>query len=244
MNLSDKRRAIRPLLSDRPEDAVADYYAFHHPDEKTGLTLYPNEATRPTGFLTFSRTGMDLFRLLVTLRLPIADLAASAAAIHQAIEPDTAVILFGPASYGPLLHALFDVQTEEAFRLYALSPQRFEPIINVLVMQTDGPNGLPRFIVRSQSTGEVVAAAGLNWQSPRYAEISVTTDQAHRRQGLGQSVAAAMVEYVLRNGRTPLYLVNEQNTPSIHLAEQAGFRDTGFSKLLLQASLKLPLSKQ
>lgn len=238
MNLSDKRRAIRPLLSDRPEDAVDDYYAFHHPDEKTGLSLFPDGAERPSGFLTFSRTGMDLFRSLVTLRLPIADLEASAAAIHQMMEPETAVILFSPAQYGPLLHALFDVQTEETLRLYALSPRRFEPIINVLVVQTTGPNGLPRFIVRSQSNGEVVAAAGLNWLSPRYAEISVNTDLSHRRQGLGQSVVAAMVEYVLGNGRIPLYLVAEQNTPSVQLAEQTGFRDTGFSKLLLQASLK------
>lgn len=238
MNLSDLRRNIRPLLSDRPEDAVADYYAFHHSDERTGLVVFPADAERPTGYLAFSRTGMDLFRPLVTLRLPIADLEASAAAIQGAMMPETAVILFSPAQYGPLLHALFDVQSEETLRLYALSPRRFEPIINVLVMETTGPNGLPRFIVRSQTSGEVIAAAGLNWLSPRYAEISVNTDLSHRRQGLGQSVVAAMVEYVVRNGRIPLYLVSEQNTPSIRLAESTGFRDTGFNKLLLQASLR------
>ena len=242
MDLSDLRRAIRPLLSDRPEDAVADYYAFHHPDERTGLVAYPAHAERPTGYLAFSRTGMDLFRPLVTLRLPIADLEASAAAIRGAIMPETAVILFSPAQYGPLLHALFDVQTEETLRLYALSPRRFEPIINVLVVETTGPNGLPRFIVRSQADGEVIAAAGLNWQSPRYAEISVNTDLSHRRQGLGQSVVAAMAEYVLANGRIPLYLVSEQNTASIRLAESAGFRDTGHNKLLLQASLRSAIS--
>ena len=242
MDLSDLRRAIRPLLSDRPGDAVADYYAFHHPDERTGLVVYPPDAERPTGYLAFSRTGMDLFRPLVTLRLPIADLEASAAAIRGAIMPETAVILFSPAQYGPLLHALFDVQTEETLRLYALSPRRFEPIINVLVVETTGPNGLPRFIVRSQADGEVIAAAGLNWQSPRYAEISVNTDLSHRRQGLGQSVVAAMAEYVLANGRIPLYLVSEQNTASIRLAESAGFRDTGHNKLLLQASLRSAIS--
>jgi len=242
MNLSDTRRAIRPLLGDGPEDAVADYYAFHHPDDKTGLTIYPQNAERPTGYLAFSRTGMDLFRPLVTLRLPITDLEASAAAIQGALMPETAVILFSPSEYSPLLHALFHVHTEETLRLYALSPRRFEPIINVLVVQATGPNGLPRFIVRSQSGGEVVAAAGLNWQSPRYAEISVNTDLSHRRQGLGQSVVAAMVEYVLGNGRIPLYLVAEQNTASIRLAESTGFRDTGHTKLLLQASLRTAIS--
>lgn len=242
MDLSDLRRAIRPLLGDRPEDAVADYYAFHHPDDKTGLVIYPKDAKRPTGYLAFSRTGMDLFRPLVTLRLPIDDLEASAEAIQAAMAPETAVILFSPAEYGPLLHALFDVQTEETLRLYALSSRRFEPIINVLVVETTGPNGLPRFIVRSQSIGEVAAAAGLNWQSPRFAEISVNTDLSHRRQGLGQSVVAAMAEYVLANGRTPLYLVAEQNTASIRLAENTGFRDTGYTKLLLQATLRTAVS--
>ncbi len=240
MLLSDIRRTIRPLLSDRAEDAVADYYAFYHPDDKTNLVVYPENAERPTGYLAFSRTGMDLFRPLVTLRLPIGDLAASADAIYKAMAPGTAVILFSPEKYGPLLHALFDVQTEETLRMFALQPRRFEPIINVLVTQSTGPNGLPRFIVRSQETGEVVAAAGLNWQSPRYAEISVNTDLSHRRQGLGQSVVAAMAEYVLGNGRIPLYLVAAQNSASIQLAESVGFRDTGTANLLLQAVLKPP----
>ena len=240
MLLSDIRRTIRPLLSDRAEDAVADYYAFYHPDDKTNLVVYPENAERPTGYLAFSRTGMDLFRPLVTLRLPIGDLTASADAIYSAMAPGTAVILFVPEKYGPLLHALFDVQTEETLRMFALQPRRFEPIINVLVAQSTGPNGLPRFIVRSQETGEVVAAAGLNWQSPRYAEISVNTDLSHRRQGLGQSVVAAMAEYVLGNGRIPLYLVAAQNNASSQLAESVGFRDTGTANLLLQAVLKPP----
>lgn len=240
MILSNLRRAIRPLLGDRAEDAVADYYAFYHPDDKTNLVVYPENAERPTGYLAFSRTGMDLFRPLVTLRLPIGDLVASADVIYSAMAPGTAVILFSPEKYGPLLHALFDVQTEETLRMFALQPRRFEPIINVLVAQSTGPNGLPRFIVRSQETGEVVAAAGLNWQSPRYAEISVNTDLSHRRQGLGQSVVAAMAEYVLGNGRIPLYLVAAQNSSSIQLAESVGFRDTGTASLLLQAVLKPP----
>ena len=96
MLLSDLRRAIRPLLSERAEDAVADYYAFYHPDDKTNLVVYPENAERPTGYLAFARTGMDLFRPLVTLRLPIGDLAASADAIYSAMAPGTAVILFSP----------------------------------------------------------------------------------------------------------------------------------------------------
>jgi RimJ/RimL family protein N-acetyltransferase len=238
MDLSEYRRAIAPLLTDGPEDAIADYYAFHHATAKTNLFVSPPGAARAIGYLAFSRTGMDLFRPLVTLRLPLPDLETSADILYAAMPPETAVILLAPVRYAPLLHALFDVQAEESLRLYALPPRRFEPIINVLVAETTGPNGLPRFVVRSQTGGEVVAAAGINWQSPRYAEITVSTEQSYRRQGLGQSVLAAIVQYVLDNGRVPLYLVNVQNTASIQLAQTAGFRDTGADKILLQGSLK------
>jgi RimJ/RimL family protein N-acetyltransferase len=238
MSLAEQRRAIRPLLNDSPADAVADYYAFYHPDAKTGLVAYPDGAARATGYLALSRTGVDLFRPFVTLRLPIHDLGMSADVIYQALPPGTAVILFAPAHYAPLLHALFEVQGEEILSLYTLSPGHFEPIINVLVTQTDGANGLPRFIIRASNSGDVVAAAGLNWQSPRYAELSVNTDLNHRRQGLGQSVLAAMVQYVLGNGRSPIYLVAENNQASIQLAESVGFRDSGGRNLLLQGSLR------
>jgi RimJ/RimL family protein N-acetyltransferase len=238
MSLVEQRRAIRSLLGDGAADAVADYYAFHHPDERTGLIPYPEGADRATAYLALSRTGIDLFRPFVTLRLPIADLDSSAEVIYHVLPPGTAVILFAPFHYGPLLRALFEVQNEETLHLYTLAPARFEPIINVLVTQTTGPNGLPRFIARASTGGEVIAAAGLNWQSPRYAELSVNTDLNHRRQGLGQSVVAAMVQQVLANGRSPIYLVGENNQPSRQLAESVGFRDSGSRKLLLQGSLR------
>lgn len=238
MGLAEQRRAIRPLVGDGPADAVADYYAFHHPDAKTGLVAYPDGAAHAMGYLALSRTGVDLFRPFVTLRLPIGDLEMSADVIYHALPVGTAVILFAPAPYAPLLYALFEIQSEERLRLYTLSPRHFEPIINVLVAQTEGPNGLPRFVIRSQNDGSIAAAAGLNWQSPRYAELSVNTDLNHRRQGLGQSVVAAMAQHVLANGRSPIYLVAENNQPSIHLAENVGFRDSGADKLLLHGSLR------
>jgi GNAT superfamily N-acetyltransferase len=238
VTLTERRRAIRPLLGDDPADAVADYYAFHHPDEKTGLVLYPDGAARASGYVALSRTGMDLFRPFVTLRLPIDNLEQSAAVIYQALPPETAVILFAPAHYAPLLYALFAVQSAEILNLYTLPSGRLEPIINVLVTQSTGPNGLPRFIIRNQGDGAVAASAGLNWQSPRYAELSVNTDLAYRRQGLGQSVVSAMAQQVLDNGRSPLYLVSEANQASIQLAENVGFRDSGIRKVLLQGNLK------
>lgn len=238
IEMSQRRRAIQHLLSDSPADATAVYYAFHHPEGKSSVLPYPAEAERAEGFVTFSRTGLDLFRPLLTMRLPIADLETSAEVIYNAVQPETAVIIQAPADYLPLLQALFEVQTIEKLHLYTLDRNRFEPVINVLVTQNTGPNGLPRFVVRSQQDGQVVASAGINWQSPAYASLSVNTDAAHRRQGLGVSVLSAIVGYVVENGRSPLYEVAAQNTASQTLAQQTSFRNTGADKVLLQAILK------
>jgi RimJ/RimL family protein N-acetyltransferase len=238
MDLIQRRRAIQHLLSDEPADAAASYYAFHHPEGKSSVLPYPAETERAEGFVTFSRTGLDLFRPLVTMRLPIADLETSAEVIYNAMQPETAVIIQAPADYLPLLQALFDVQTIEQFQLYTLNYSRFEPVISVLVTQTTGPNGLPRFVVRSQQDDRVIASAGINWQSPDYASLSVNTDAAHRRQGLGVSVLSAIVGFVLDNGRSPLYEVAATNTSSQSLARQAHFTNCGADKVLLQATLK------
>lgn len=241
MTLADKRRAIQHLLNVHdPADAVAVYYAFYHPDEKTELVTYPAEAERASGYVALSRTGIDLFRPFVTLRLPITDLTASANTIYQSLQPEAAVILSGPTSYLPLLQALFTIQAEEHLQVYALDQSRFEPIINVLVTETKAPNNLPRFVIRRSGTdsGEIVAAAGLNWQSPYFAEISVNTSTTYRRQGLGRSVVAAVVEKVLSNGRTPLYVVDPDNEASIQLARSVGFVDTGTREVMIQGTLQ------
>lgn len=245
--LQNKRQAIRHLLRERePADAMAAYYALHHPEDKTTLVVPPasGESIRPGGYVALSRTGIDLFRPLVTMRLPTdhdADATEQAAdLLRLALGSGQPVILSFPQRYGPLIHALFDVQSEERLRLYVLDPQRFEPIVNVLVTQSTGPGGLPRFTIRSSQTGEeeVVASASLNWQSPNFAEIAVNTRPQYRRQGWGRSVVAAMSQRLLETGRTPLYAVSEDNSPSIQLAESVGFVDTGVREFMLQAALK------
>lgn len=238
MTVAEARRAIRPLLNfHSPADAAAVYYAFYHPEGRTALTIYP-ENGRPRGYLAQSRTGIDLFRPFVTLRLP-AETAVATALIYEALNPGTAVFLQAPRTYRPLLTALFQVQTETTLRLFALEPRRFEPVVNVLVARSQGPNGLPRFLIRSNAAAdEVVASAHLNWQSPDFAEIAVHTAAGRRRQGWGQSVVAAMVQHLRQNGRTPLYSAAADNDASIQLARSVGFVDTGADKILLQGKLR------
>lgn len=248
--LSAQRRAIRRLLRERdPADAMAAYYAFYHPDDRTTLVLWPPEDNGPSvdeagGYVAFSRTGIDLFRPLVTMRLPTdhrPDAVHDAAElIGRAVAPGQAVILNIPARYRPLIDALFDIQTEESLLLYSLPAHRYEPIVNVLVTRATGPGGLPRFTIRSSQSGEdeVVAAASLNWQSPHFGEIAVSTRAQYRRQGWGRSVVAALSGYLIDSGRTPLYVVSEENHASASLAESVGFTDTGVREYLLQATRK------
>lgn len=248
--LAAQRRAIRRLLGERdPADAMAAYYAFYHPDDRTTLVLAPEGVEagaigHADGYVALSRTGIDLFRPLVTMRLPTdRDPAGAQAAVDligRALAPGQPVILNVPARYRPLIDALFDVQAEETLRLLALAPEQYEPLINVLVARDSGPGGLPRFIIRAAPNGreEVVASASLNWQSPYFAEIAVNTRPQYRRQGWGRSVVAALSGYLLDSGRRPLYVVSESNEASAALAESVGFSDSGVREYLLQATLK------
>jgi ribosomal protein S18 acetylase RimI-like enzyme len=249
MTLAEKRRAIRPLLDERkPADATAVYYAFYHPDEKTQLITRPEDAQRAHGYLCLARTGIDLFRPLVTLRLPYSmdghdlDPAFGANLITGAIPEGMSVILNAPQTYRPLLTALFAIQKEQLLRVFVLDRGRFEPIINVLVTQSRSHDGSPRFVIRqtganqSAALGEIVASAGVNWQSARFAEIYVHTKPDYRRLGYGRSVVSALIQHVLESGRTPLYVANSENDPSIHLAESVGFIDTGIREILIEAT--------
>ena len=249
-DLKAGRRAVRRLLQENdPADAMAAYYAFHHADGKTTLVLSPEDvesdgSARADGYVALSRTGIDLFRPLVTMRLPTdrhpADVEAAAHLLSRAMAPGQPVILSIPVRYRPLIDALFDVQSEERLRLLALDPARYEPIVNVLVRRSEGQGGLPRFSISSSPNGqeEVVAAASLNWQSPRFGEIAVNTRPQFRRQGWGRSVVAALSGYLIDSGRRPLYVVSVENDASASLADSVGFTDTGIEEFLLQAILR------
>lgn len=241
--LAEAREAIRHLLDENdPADGGAIYYAFHHPANKTGLAVYPPDAARraAAGYVAFSRTGRDLFRPFLTMRLPIADMPASAEIVYATVPVETAVIAQVPVAYFPLMQALFAIEHEEHLELLRLDQSRFEPIINVLVTQADSPNGWPRFVIRSSEAGEqeVVASAMINWQSAKFAEVAVNTSPRYQRQGWGQSVLAALAQFLLSNGRVPLYAVNPRNEASRQLARSVGFVPTGAESVIFQGTLR------
>lgn len=242
MNLALKREAIRGLLDERsPADAAAAYYAFYHPDQRTELFTIPD---RPPlrGYLAISQTGIDLFRPLITLRLPEDDLAAATGLFYQALAPGAHILLSGPARYAPFLRAHMQIELEQRLQIHILDPARFQPVVNVLVTRSISQNGLPRFTIAHSPDGgkdkKIVASAGLNWQSPHFAEIAVHTRPRYRRRGWGRSVVSALAQHLLNEGRMPLYIVAEENEASRQIAQQLGFMNTGERELFLQGVVK------
>lgn len=243
MTLEQKRQAIRHLLDENnPADALAVYYALYHPEQKSSLFLQPPQSERAVAYVALSRTGIDLFRPLVTMRLSEKDPEATAELIYTALPAGTAVLLSSPAAYEPIIRTFFNIEKEERLRIFVLDPARFQAVINVLALAAPAPNELPRFVIlkphQDPDGGGVVAAAGLNWQSPRFAEISVNTRPNYRRRGLGRSVVSALAQHVLQDGRLPLYAAAESNAASAELAQQLGFIDSGARELMIEATVQ------
>lgn len=239
MTLAEQRHALDHLINTRkPGDALAAYYAFHHADNRTQLVTFPAGQSPATGYIAISRTGMDLFRPLVTMRFPAGDYKTAIDLIHTAFMPGANMFIHTSPDYMPIIRALFEVQNEQLLRLYELAPGRFQSVINVLVTQSENPAGLPRYQIRDQANDETAAWASLNWQSPTYADILVETAPRYRQRGYGQSVLASLAQRILNTKRIPLYAVTEQNRSSIRLAQRTGFTDTGVRQILLEATLR------
>ena len=235
--LNSQRRAISHLLDrTRVSDARAAYYALDHAENRTTLVTWPADTRRALGYICFSQTGLDLFRPLVTMQLPWGDMQASTNLVYSAMPPGASVLMSVPSLYAPLIDALFDSHRKTEMAFYALDRGRHEPIINVLVTQGQGANGLPRFAIRND--GVSAASANVNWMAGRWAEIGVETNAGYRRQGYGRSVVAALSEHLLQQGKTPIYVVSAENQASIQLAESAGFVDTGYREFFLEAELR------
>ncbi len=251
MDLTEKRRAVRRLLNETdPADAAAVYYVFHHPAEKIQITTYPPDSQPLLGYVCSAMTGIDLFRPLVTMRLPLdrsgqeLDYSKSLDLIYSAFPVGGSLLISAVSSYYPFLSAVLDIQREDKTRLLVINRASFSPIINVLVTETLSHNNLPRYVIHKRdnssesSSGDIITSAGVNWRSPSFAEVYVHTRNNFRRRGMGKSVLAYIVKSILDSGRTPLYVVSVDNDPSYQLARSVGFVDTGEEEIMIEGSLK------
>jgi len=223
-DLAAKRRDLRTWLGDENADgAVFAYYLLHHPANRTRLHMVRNENGKLTGALAECITGYDLFRPLVVMLGE--DDEALRRLIQEAMPRNRPCLLLSTLHYAPVWQEFMQLTEDTIYRLYALDLRVFEPVINVLVTWAKTPDGLPRYEIRSPD--KAVAAASLNWRSPRFAEIAVHTEPAARGRRWGESVVSALCAELIGEGVMPLYLANEMNEASRRLAERVGFRETG-----------------
>lgn len=224
MGIEEERNAIQDMLSLRdPADALIAYYALYHDARRTRLTVHRTESGQVDGFLAECVTGFDLFRPQVVLRALSEDTARHL--LQVGLKAGRPYFFIVPLQIAPALKEMLEISQEAVARIYHLNPLDFQPIINVLVTQNEGADGWPRFEIRSQ--GKVAAASGINWRSPRFAEVYVLAEVEARGRGWARSVLSACTAHLLKEELIPLYMVEEDNSASIKLAESVGYQDTG-----------------
>lgn len=234
MSLSIQRQHVRQLLDDaNPADAPTAYYALFHDPARSALFTSVNGSGAVQGFVGRFQTGQDLFRPLVTIRCKATEVAREL--LQQALVPGRPYIFFASMNQIPIVGDSLTLENQKIFSIYRLDVTRFSPTMNVLAQRKKAANGTPRMEIVA-GNGQVVSVAGVNWQSPGFAEIYVNTDPAARERGYGKSVVAALVEQILREGRVPLYLVETRNDSSRELAEGLGFVDTGSRQVYADAT--------
>jgi len=225
------RENVRDLLNEfDAADALASYYALHHDPQRTALFVHRNTEGVVDGFLARCQTGIDLFRPLVTMR--VRGGGAIPALLEPGLPPGRPHLLALPARLAEQVaaHVMF---TEISHHLILrLDPARFQPIINVLVMQSRDSTGSPRAIIRRGE--QTVAAAGVNWRSPVFAEVYVQVEAAFWSRGYGRSVLSAVVEELLKHQVMPIYAAERTNEASLKLAQDVGFIDTGAREVMAQ----------
>ncbi len=236
MTLYSDRQAISPLLPRHsPEDALAVYYALHHGETRTTLVVHRNAEGRPDGFMAVCQTGFDLFQPLAIVRAPTVQAAREL--LGSGLSPLRSYHIIIPPMLAPAVETEMDIRSTALHRVFEATRAGFKPVINVLVTSSRGPDGQMRFAIRA-ANDEVVAESGTNWRSDEFAEIFVHVEPAARGRGLGKSVVSACTSYVLESGLRPLYIVDQDNTESISIAESLGYADTGAREQAYVASLK------
>ncbi len=223
-SLERLRLRVRSLLHfSAPADALFVYYAFYHDPQRTDLYVHEEADGRVDGFVAVCQTGQHLFRPTVVLRTPSVGTAVDL--MRQALVPGRPYYVITTPDLRAGIEQVVRIEQPEVNHIYRLDLFRLSSDINVMVVAEQGVGGLPRFIIRSH--GEIAAESGVNWYSPHFAEVFVRTIPAAQGRGWGKAVLATCTRWVVRSGRQPLYIVNDQNDRSVALAKSVGYADTG-----------------
>lgn len=213
---------------------MAAYYALQHPPDRVSLFAYQPTQSGLRGFLAVARTGLDLFR---PLAIPfVGQEAGLTELLRAALRPGRPVVLHLPVEQRPWAQEVVEISDVRPSELLRLDPKRHKPVVNVLVVESVSPNGWPRYEIRTADGS--VAAAGLNWKGPRFAEIYLDIELRARGRAYGASVLSAICRRLIEEKITPLYRVGADDLAAIGEAEDLGFRPTGIQTLACHAVLR------
>lgn len=225
-SLREQRKLVATFIdSDSAADAPTAYYGLYHDPARSALFTRAQE-----GFVGRFQTGVDLFRPLVTMRCYRAEPAADL--LSEALTAGRHYLFLANVNQLALVGGSLQLANERILSVYVLDSTRFQPTMNVLVLDKTAPDGTPRAEIHS---GGLQAVAGVNWQSPGFAEVYVHTEAEARRRGWGRSVLSSITARILKNGRLPVYLVEPNNEASVSLAQGLGYVDTGARQVFADA---------
>lgn len=222
MTLPGLRSSVAPLLSARPGDAVAAYYALEHDTRR--VRLFVESAIGPSrAFVAVCQTGLDLFRPLVVMR---GDGEPLRRALAQALAPGRPYLFSAPMAARDDILAVATVGAAQANAVFVLGAGALTPVMNVLTVVSRTPDGQIRAAIRGRD-GDPVAEAGTSWLGKAYAEVYVRVRDGARGRGLGKSVVSAVCVEAQALGRAPIFVTAQDNAPAQGVARRLGFRDTG-----------------
>lgn len=220
----DQIGRLRALVDERAaSDALVAHYTFNHPPGRVRVLSYSTGEGQPTGFLTLAWTGMDLFRPLM---LPfVRSRPALAALVQGAVAPSQPFIFHAPVEQFDWISDLIELGDLRTHELLRLDPSAYEPILNVLVVESEVSIGMPRYEIRTASG--LHAAAGVSWRGERFAEVYLEADQGASERKMTRSVLSAVVGRVLGETRIPIFRVEKGALSLRTEAFHIGFRPTG-----------------
>lgn len=231
---TSERQQLAPLLQGHSAaDAMAAYYALEHPENKVRLFTYTSNKGDPRGFLALAKTGLDLFRPLLVPFVGRREMLIEL--LREVLEPGQPFVLSLPAEQLAWLGDHVEFDRTQMYELLRLEPGAYEPVMNVLVVEANSPNGTVRYEIRTAEG--LRAAAGVNWSGQKYAEVYLEASDAARGRGLTKSVLSAMVGRLLGQRRIALYKVESERISVKTEAFRLGFRPTGQRTVMAEAVL-------
>jgi hypothetical protein len=179
---------------------------------------------------------MDLFRPLF---LPfVARHERFGAMLQAAMSGNPSGLIYMPPEQKAWLEGKAQISNEQILDLYRLDPREFEPVLNVLVVESGSAELHPRYEIRSGD--KVLAAAGLNWIGPKFAELYLEFEPEAQPRKFPHSVLSSACAFLLDQSKIPLLRLKQLDQPSRAVALDFGFKPVGNRTLFAELD---PLKK-